>query len=312
MFDIRKVAQKIREARIAQNMTQMNLADAMEVSYQAVSNWERGNSCPDISKLEQLCNILHIGMEELMGMESTAKTVNWIIDRGNRDRLFPDGGRREFSGEPEGAGVGREGSMEQNREITARELEELAPILPPDDVKQLAKDISKISYEELMGLAPFLSREAVDRLAERCESEIEIGELTGLAAFLSRGAADRLAEKCQGEIHVGELTGLAPFLSREAVDRLAERCEGEIEIGELIGLAAFLSRGAADRLAEKCQGEIDICELTGLAPFLSRSCVSNLAARHCETVSMEELMGLAPFMDQDALSKMVLSIKKAL
>ena len=41
MFDTMKIAKKIREARMAKNMTQMNLADAMGVSYQAVSNWER-------------------------------------------------------------------------------------------------------------------------------------------------------------------------------------------------------------------------------------------------------------------------------
>ena len=45
-FSTDYVAQKIRSARIAQNMTQMQLADAMEVSYQAVSNWERANSMP--------------------------------------------------------------------------------------------------------------------------------------------------------------------------------------------------------------------------------------------------------------------------
>ena len=44
MFDTMKVAKEIREARIAKNMTQMNLADEMGVSYQAVSNWERGVS----------------------------------------------------------------------------------------------------------------------------------------------------------------------------------------------------------------------------------------------------------------------------
>ena len=44
MFDTRIVSKRIREARIAQNMTQMALADAMDVSYQAVSNWERGES----------------------------------------------------------------------------------------------------------------------------------------------------------------------------------------------------------------------------------------------------------------------------
>ena len=60
MFETTKVGRKIKEARVEQNMTQMNLADAMGVSYQAVSNWERGNSMPDISKLSELCDILHI------------------------------------------------------------------------------------------------------------------------------------------------------------------------------------------------------------------------------------------------------------
>ena len=50
MFDTRKVAKTIREARIARNMTQMNLADAMGVSYQAVSNWERGLVPCDVDK----------------------------------------------------------------------------------------------------------------------------------------------------------------------------------------------------------------------------------------------------------------------
>ena len=44
MFDTTKVAKRIKEARVAQNLTQMQLADAMGVSYQAVSNWERGDS----------------------------------------------------------------------------------------------------------------------------------------------------------------------------------------------------------------------------------------------------------------------------
>lgn len=44
MFDTMKVSKRIKEARMSKNMTQMNLADAMGVSYQAVSNWERGVS----------------------------------------------------------------------------------------------------------------------------------------------------------------------------------------------------------------------------------------------------------------------------
>ena len=44
MFDIERIAKHIRELRIQNNMTQMKLADELGVSYQAVSNWERGVS----------------------------------------------------------------------------------------------------------------------------------------------------------------------------------------------------------------------------------------------------------------------------
>ncbi len=44
MFNIAEIADKIRQARIGKNLTQMNVADALGVTYQAVSNWERGVS----------------------------------------------------------------------------------------------------------------------------------------------------------------------------------------------------------------------------------------------------------------------------
>lgn len=54
MFDTENIGMRISELRKAKNMTQMELADHMNISFQAVSNWERGNSMPDISKLPEL------------------------------------------------------------------------------------------------------------------------------------------------------------------------------------------------------------------------------------------------------------------
>ena len=51
MFDMQKIGRKISELRKSRNMTQMALADALGISFQAVSNWERGESMPDIAKL---------------------------------------------------------------------------------------------------------------------------------------------------------------------------------------------------------------------------------------------------------------------
>lgn len=44
MFDTENIGMRISELRKAKNMTQMELADRMNISFQAVSNWERGVS----------------------------------------------------------------------------------------------------------------------------------------------------------------------------------------------------------------------------------------------------------------------------
>ena len=44
MFIMNSVGAKISELRKKRNMTQMELADKMNISFQAVSNWERGVS----------------------------------------------------------------------------------------------------------------------------------------------------------------------------------------------------------------------------------------------------------------------------
>ena len=43
-FDMHRIGQTIACLRRDHNMTQMAMADEMGVSFQAVSNWERGDS----------------------------------------------------------------------------------------------------------------------------------------------------------------------------------------------------------------------------------------------------------------------------
>ena len=44
MFDMKQIGKKITDLRKSHNMTQMELADKLAISFQAVSNWERGDS----------------------------------------------------------------------------------------------------------------------------------------------------------------------------------------------------------------------------------------------------------------------------
>ena len=55
MFDVQIVGRKIGKLRKKCNLTQMELADRMGVSYQAVSNWERGSSMPGYFQAAGAC-----------------------------------------------------------------------------------------------------------------------------------------------------------------------------------------------------------------------------------------------------------------
>lgn len=72
-----KMGQLISELRKSNQMTQKDLAVKLHVSDKAVSKWERGLSCPDISLLLPLSDILGVTIEELLnGEKSNSEVVN--------------------------------------------------------------------------------------------------------------------------------------------------------------------------------------------------------------------------------------------
>lgn len=44
MFNMESIGRRIAELRKKANMTQMELADRMGITFQSISNWERGHS----------------------------------------------------------------------------------------------------------------------------------------------------------------------------------------------------------------------------------------------------------------------------
>ena len=60
------LGKRISENRKAKNIKQDELAEMLLVSPQAVSKWENDISCPDISLLPKLSEILGISVDELL------------------------------------------------------------------------------------------------------------------------------------------------------------------------------------------------------------------------------------------------------
>lgn len=188
MFDVRRTGAEIREARIRKNMTQNALADEMGVSFQAVSNWERGSSMPDISKLEDLSRILQVDLHRILGAEG--ETVDAVLKKAERGET-----------------------------LTCGELEAAAPLMEPETLARLAEQRAEQGPMELadcVALAPFLGRETVEALVETAVPESLI-LLDGLAPFVSQASLERLVDRTPGEEPAGwvEWETLSPFLSPE-------------------------------------------------------------------------------------------------
>lgn len=65
-MEVNKTGRLIEQMRREKNMTQAELADAVGVSKQAVSNWERGKRFPDVSLIEALSETLGVSAAELI------------------------------------------------------------------------------------------------------------------------------------------------------------------------------------------------------------------------------------------------------
>ena len=68
-----KIGKFIATSRKQKGLTQTELADRLNITDRAVSKWERGKGCPDISLLEDLSKILDVSIIELLRGEKTNK-----------------------------------------------------------------------------------------------------------------------------------------------------------------------------------------------------------------------------------------------
>jgi transcriptional regulator with XRE-family HTH domain len=63
----------IKKTRREKDMTQEQLAEYLNVSVSAVSQWESEKTLPDISLVSVLCNLLGITSDKLLGIDIEKK-----------------------------------------------------------------------------------------------------------------------------------------------------------------------------------------------------------------------------------------------
>ena len=304
------------------------LADALGISFQAVSNWERGNSMPDISKLPELAELFGCSIEELLGggasagnVEKLAKGEGQGLSLGEIAEVAPvltpevldeavESARR---GTPDACG---DSSLQEGAEGESDDED-----FDEDIEEELEDDFDEDIEEELEDDFDEEDEEGEDEDEE--DDEEDEDEPRRFHAFwkrTGRGArahirdgktvyilgAEKSGEKRKDKAkskRLKELVMLAPFLSSERLRELVEELRGEgYTVSELVPLAPFLSEEDLDALIELA--EADDGELAALAPFLSQETLKKLAER--SGVKSGQLIALAPFLSEEALEELVM------
>ena len=327
MFDTVKVGRIISQKRKEHNMTQMQLADALGISFQAVSNWERGNSMPDISKLPELAELFGCSIEELLGggasagnVEKLAKGEGQGLSLGEIAEVAPvltpdvldeavESARRGTPSAACGDGSLQEGAEESEEEGFDEDIEEEIEDDFDDEEEDEAEEPrrfhafwkrtgrgARVHIRDGKKVYILGAEKSGERKKDKAKSK-RLKELVMLAPFLSLARLRELVEELQGEGYtVSELVPLAPFLSEEDLDALAEIAEADG--GELAALAPFLSQETLKRLAER--GGVKSGQLVALAPFLSREVLEELVLKVLERGERIP-RGLYPFLSERAI-----------
>lgn len=85
-----KMGHFISELRKSQQMTQKDLAARLNITDKAVSKWERGISCPDISLLSSLAEILGVTTGELLNGEKSDSASGVVDESIDNALLYAD------------------------------------------------------------------------------------------------------------------------------------------------------------------------------------------------------------------------------
>lgn len=326
MFDNQNVAKRIKQARIEKNMTQMNLADAMGVSFQAVSNWERGNSMPDISKLEELCAALDLTVQELLGMDAA------VVEKAMGDEPMTVEELVQVAPMllPKTVQIKMEASRKDST-VSLEQITELAPSLEENYVDQLVREADTTDWEAVDAVAPFISAEALSELVEKADLE-EVVQHTGVLCFLNEAGIDRLVQRGSraGDLKIVEkaavyaskgaldkvvddyiarddgekFPGIGPFLGDESLRRLAQYWVEKGDSSKLHDILPFLADADVDELVRQGFEKDDFKLVRAAAVHASKACLAGLVDDYIAKESGGEFPDIAPFLKDESLQKL--------
>ena len=150
-----QIGNVISQCRQNQKMTQEDFASRLGVTPQAVSKWERGTGLPDVSLLGDICRLLQISADTLLGVQTSPimENNNTVFEKEIRSGIIADPLVLEFGMELIPCVV--EGMKTDLIYRKRKELADMTGMLMPllhirDNVTLNAREYRILSYDRVL------------------------------------------------------------------------------------------------------------------------------------------------------------------
>lgn len=272
MFDMKEIGCKIAKLRKEKNITQTELADQLGISFQAISNWERGESMPDIAKLVTLSQIFDISIDEILGNDRIAKTVSDIASGAEKEPLDTD------------------------------TLKAIAPIVKPDKLSHMINDSVRLILDELCGLNQTVPKDASHITVSHSQESQNSQDTLKAQMSASQSTSD------SPEIDLNQLKELAPFMDEDDLkDIVCSYADVLEDFDQILNLVKYLDEDdVADLIEKYSKSEVDFDKVLALAPYCCEDTLGDLALHYADDINnFSKVISLAPFLDEDVLNEIV-------
>ncbi|MDD5701104.1 MAG: helix-turn-helix transcriptional regulator [Dehalococcoidales bacterium] len=190
MFNTKKFGGYISRLRKNTDMTQSELADKLDLTRQAISKYEVGDSFPDVSILVLIADIFNVTLDDLINSGEPSHGESIIL--GN-------------------IAIGNNEVIAQN----VADIVNLAPLLKPSILSKMAIGLSKqgIDISNIVTLAEYLNDDGVIKLLENATFDtINNDLLEKLIPFLDDKSKGTIFQKIlDGEIDWHMIKVLLPY-----------------------------------------------------------------------------------------------------
>jgi len=207
MFNTMKFGKALSTLRKEADMTQNEVADRLNLSRQAISKYERGESFPDISVLVMIADLFNVTLDQLIGYGEPTKGESSILKN----------------------------AAKENADIVVENIADvvnLAPLLKPSILTKLSHQFEKqgIDISDIITLAEYLNDESVVKLIEKATfNDINDELLVKFIPMLNHDSKEAIFQKIlDGEMDWHFIKALLPY-----ADYITAQIEAAVVAGAL-------------------------------------------------------------------------------